>query len=385
MLARRRRRRPDAGPLGELRAANDELLARLASARLAAQAEAAAPECAPTALRRRAARGAYSEATKPAPAPRKTAPVGFTAKGSKGRDKVLTRQVTLDTIADLIEKKAVADRDDEEKARPKQTMREYMHDYFVFKFGLGAHADAMQARFVMSVSKYLVFDRRCELFARTLGLADVRHYADDLGDLFVDAHRRVYAGNLESIKERLDDGDGACFTSVRRALAAVIGDGATARRDDPRTWDAPVLLRVATPDEVRSCSAASTPCGATASPRAAAAVRRRAPTRAAAGRALVAAGVGLAVAAGERERGVGASQRRRDRGDARAASRRGGGGGGGWGVSTTRRPAAARAVAAGGGGAVVAAEQRRRAAEQRRRAAAAREHDGRDHQDDRDD
>ena len=159
-------------------------------------------------------------------------------------------------VGDILEKKCVADRVDEAKGSSKDTMREFLDDYFETKFGVGKYSEAMRDKLVRSVEKcvrtpapaslsncvwfdrtadpvgpffspffrttacpvetrprpvgsrwqngmwdgcarYLTFDRRCEMFGRTLGIAPPHaNFSNDVGDLYIALLRR--ASRVES-------------------------------------------------------------------------------------------------------------------------------------------------------------------------------------------
>ena len=56
-------------------------------------------------------------------------------------------------VGDILEKKCVADRVDEAKGSSKDTMREFLDDYFETKFGVGKYSEAMRDKLVRSVEK----------------------------------------------------------------------------------------------------------------------------------------------------------------------------------------------------------------------------------------
>ena len=58
-------------------------------------------------------------------------------------------------MGDILEKKCVADRVDEAKGSVKDTMREFLDDYFETKFGVGKYSEAMRDKLVRSVEKYV--------------------------------------------------------------------------------------------------------------------------------------------------------------------------------------------------------------------------------------
>ena len=79
-------------------------------------------------------------------------------------------------------------------------------------------------------------------------LARQKVWSRATGDLVSLVTRRLFP-DTDKIKEHLDDGNGATFCFHERVQVAVLGP--KAKKASPATWNAPELLSVATPDEIR--------------------------------------------------------------------------------------------------------------------------------------
>ena len=186
----------------------------------------------------------------------------------------MSRDVLIDVVFNIFEKKAVDDKFREEKGIELSTFPEFIEDFFLNKYGLESVAFGKLQSLVMSLIKFgrkpgLRF-KYARVGAAMCGLINPARYSPDLSTIVIRLMRSIYPQH-ESITEqfRLNHkalrhherpaklqaeasapDRGAMIPTAARSsvIAGLIGSGATL--SDPSTWIAPHLLRVSAPDEV---------------------------------------------------------------------------------------------------------------------------------------
>ena len=133
-------------------------------------------------------------------------------------------KTTCDILCEVIEKKCKADQVDEAQDNATATMRQFVIYHFGTIYGAAGHLAAQQCRrFMLSLAKYRNLDRRLELFSVVLGISETKLWSQATGDLYSLVTRRLYDGQLDQIKERLDDGTDSTFVPTTNMVGAIIG------------------------------------------------------------------------------------------------------------------------------------------------------------------
>lgn len=187
----------------------------------------------------------------------------------------------MDIIHDVLEKKCIADLVDMAKQNTPDTMPEFLEDYFEQKYGMAKLARGKLKEFLASLVKLKSSHRRIKLFGYACGLLDNKLYTKEVTDFIIHLLVRIYGPDpsdttggpkvevlvpgaeldremierLKGVSEQLDDVKANKYTGVtyigERAMSRAI-IGITGNVDDPATWVAPQLLRVATPSQIRT-------------------------------------------------------------------------------------------------------------------------------------
>ncbi|KAK3238018.1 hypothetical protein CYMTET_51941, partial [Cymbomonas tetramitiformis] len=95
----------------------------------------------------------------------------FAAKDTFNMEMELTPNILLPMIGEIYKQKIAADNsDDADSNESRQTLEEFVYDFFLFKFGLRQFAEAHLKDLIHSIGNYQTESPRISLFGRLLGL-----------------------------------------------------------------------------------------------------------------------------------------------------------------------------------------------------------------------
>ena len=167
----------------------------------------------------------------------------------------VTLKNLLGDIYDIMEKKLLADVADEVAENTRDSLPQFIEDYFVQKFGIVSLAMKKMGLFVGAIRKFSAESRRVKLFGELAGLSNCALYSRHISDSFFHIMRRIFAradlkkgeakpvydktyvNSLKGVAEVLDDGEGERVILEKEALEAVVGHkGEGVKVSDDRTW-----------------------------------------------------------------------------------------------------------------------------------------------------
>lgn len=158
----------------------------------------------------------------------------------------MTLEGTLDTIYECWEKKCIADEADAGAGTTPDALVDFLLDFFTQKYGVKKMAEQKLGDFVICLIHYQKEHRRISPYLQMIGLQDEGLFSRLPGDLMSSLLARAFKGQLQSIKEQLDEDPD--YVQPDCAVDMVIGSDA--KRKDAAAWACPVLRKLATTPQI---------------------------------------------------------------------------------------------------------------------------------------